>query len=115
MLDRFAPFSDSLIWSRKNTLLMTLFKVRHNLDFSMIEFNFQICRKNISKIFNEGIEKLYFVFKSMDIWNMSDEDVESYKCLLDCTEILVVRVDDPSIHQLTFSTYKHHPTFKVSV
>lgn len=115
MIQKFAPLSESHNYSQKDGLLITLFKLRHNLDFSMMEFNFQINRQIISNVFAEGIEKMFFVFKRMDIWNMSYQDTKLYRCLLDCTEIFVVRVDDPSIHQLTFSTYKHHPTFKILV
>lgn len=115
MLQKFEPLSENVFCSKHDALLMTIFKLRHNLEFKMMEFNLQINRKKISKVFTEGVKKLYSVFKRMDIWNMSDHDVGKYRCLLDCTEVFVIRMDDPAIHQLTFSTYKHHPTFKILV
>lgn len=115
MVDKFAPIEDSLLWCKKDALVVTLHKIRHNLDFKMMEFVFELCRKLISEIFKEVIHKLYFVLKQIDIWNMSLKDPKSYRCILDCTEFYVVKAGDPNIHQLTFSYYKGHPTFKLMV
>lgn len=82
MLERFCPISDSL-------LLITLFKVRHNWDYLMIQFQFQIRRQSIAAVFNEVIHKLYVLFKQIDIWNISHYDAKSYRTILDCTDMYV--------------------------
>lgn len=115
MVEKFDPIEDSLLWSKQDALIVTLHKCRHNLDFKMMEFIFEVDRRLISQIFKEVIHKLYNVLKQIDIWNMSFTDPKSYRCILDCTEFFVVRAGDPNVHQLTFSNYKHHPTFKLLV
>lgn len=115
MLEKFAPIEDSLLWSKKDALLLTMHKCRHNLDFKMMEFHFNMSRKLISKIFKEVINNLHFVLQQVDIWNMSYKDSKAYRCILDCTEFFVVRPGDPNVQQLTFSIYKDHPTFKLLV
>lgn len=115
LLEKFNPIEDSLLWCKKDALVITLFKCKHNLDFKMIEFTFELDRKLISEIFKEVFDKLYVVFKQLDIWKLSFKDSKSYRCILDCTEFFVVKTDNPSVQQLIFSTYKHHPTFKLLV
>lgn len=115
MLEKFNPIEDSLLWCKQDALVITLFKCKHNLDFKMMEFTFELSRKLISEIFKEVIDKLYVVLNRIDIWKLSFNDSKSYRCILDCTEFFVVRADDPNVHQLTFSTYKHHTTFKLLV
>lgn len=105
MLEKFNPIEDSLLWCKKDALIITLFKCRHNLDFEMMEFTFKLDRKFISEIFEEVIDKLYVVLRKTDIWKLSSNDSEdsnSYRCIIDCTEFFS-------------SDHKHHPTFKLLV
>lgn len=113
MIEKFDPIEDSMLWCKQDALIIALHKCRHNLDFKMMEFIFEVDRKFISEIFKEVIHKLYKVLKQ--IWKISFSDTKSYRCILDCTEFFVVRAGDPNVHQLTFSNYKHHPTFKLLV
>ncbi|KAJ6649345.1 hypothetical protein Bhyg_04579, partial [Pseudolycoriella hygida] len=115
MLERFSPISDSQFWTRKDALLITMYKLRHNLDYLMMQFHFQIPRQSIAAIFREVIVKLYLVFKQIDIWNISHCDAKSYRTLLDCTEMYVFGSENPIFQQLLFSTYRDHPTFKLLV
>lgn len=115
MLEKFNPIEDSILWCKKDALVITLFKCRHNLDFKMMEFTFDLDRRFISEIFRDVVDKLYVVLRQIDIWKLSPRDPNSYRCLLDCTEFFVIRKSDPNMHQLTFSNYKHHPTFKLLV
>lgn len=115
MLEKFNPVEDSMLWCKKDGLVITLHKCRHNLDFRMMEFVFELDRKFISEIFKEVIDKLYCVLKQIDIWKLSAKDPNSYRCIIDCTEFFVVRAGDPNVHQLTYSYYKSHPTFKLLV
>lgn len=115
LLEKFDPIEDNMLLSKKDALVITLFKCRHNEDFKMMEFTFEVDRKVISEIFKEVIGKLYFVMKQIDIWKLSPKDAKSYRCILDCTEFFVVKAGDPNVHQLTFSYYKNHPTFKLLV
>lgn len=57
-LERFNPIEERLLWTKKDALMITLYKCRHNLDFKMMEFMFDISRKLISKIFTDVIDKL---------------------------------------------------------
>lgn len=115
MLEKFDPIEDSLLWCKKDALVITLFKCKHNLDFKMMEFTFELDRKCISEVFKEVVDKLYCVLRKIDIWKLSHKDSKSYRSILDCTAFFVIRANDPNVHQLTFSTYKHHPTFKLLV
>lgn len=113
MLEKFNPIEDNLLWCKKNALLITLHKCRHNLDFKMMEFVFEVSRILISEIFKDVIEKLHFTLKQIDIWNISFKDSKSYRCILGCAEFFVLSAGDPNVHQLTTSFYKGHPTFKL--
>lgn len=115
MLEKFNPISDNNKFSRREALVLMLFKIRHNLDYKMMEFIFKVNRQDISSNFKEVTEKLYDVLRQVNIWDTSYINCQCYRCILDCTEIFVVRVEDPNTHQLTFSSYKHRPTFKVLV
>lgn len=94
IIEKFEPIEDSLLWSKKDALLITLHKCRHNVDFKMMEFIFEVDRRLISETFKEVIHKMYRVLKQIDIWNMSFSDPKSYRCILDCTEFFVVRAGD---------------------
>lgn len=115
MLEKFNPLTESHKYCKREALLLMLFKLRHNLDFKMIEFIFQINRQDVSAIFKEVTEKLYDVLRQINIWDTSYISCKCYRCIFDCTEIFVIRLEDPSTHQLTFSFYKHRPTFKLLV
>lgn len=115
MLEKFAPIEDSLFWYKKDALVIAFYKIRHNIDFKMMEFTFELSRKFLSEIFKEVIDKLYFVFKQIDIWGLSHNDSKCYRTILNCTEMFIIKANDPSTHQLTFSTYTDHPTFKLLV
>lgn len=115
MLEKFAPIEDSLFWFKKDALVIALYKIRHNIDFKMMEFTFELSRTYLSRIFKEVVDKLYFVLKQINIWGVSHKDSKSYRTILDCTEMYVIKANDPSIHQMTFSSYKDHPTFKLLV
>lgn len=115
MLERWNPLITFSAQSKKDMLLIALFKIRHNLDFKMIELMFRVSRNYVSKIFKEVVEKLFIVLKGMNIWKVSFKSDKLYRTILDCTEFFVVSMDDPSIQQQIFSTYKSRPTFKVLV
>lgn len=76
-----------------------------------MEFVFDLKEYQISNV----IEKLYCVLKQIDIWRTSYRHSGSYRTILDCTEMFVVKADNPSTHQMTFSPYKDNPTFKLLV
>lgn len=115
LLEKFNPIEDNLFWYKKDALVITFHKLRHNIDFKMMEFIFELDRKYLSQIFKEVVDKLCNVFKQIDIWGCSHKDAKCYRTILDCTEMFVVKANDPSTHQLTFSPYKDHPTFKLLV
>lgn len=106
MLEKFNPIEDSSLWCKMDALIITLFKCRHNLDFKMMEFTFELDGKLISEIFKEVMSKLFVVLRQTDIWKLSPKHSKSYRCILDCAEFFVVRADDPN---------KHHPTFKLLI
>lgn len=95
MLEKFNPIEDSLLWRKRDALVITLFKCKHNLDFKMMEFTFDTDRKLISEVFKEVIDKLYVVLRKIDIWKLSSKDYQSYKCILDCTEFYVFDIQTP--------------------
>lgn len=45
MLEIFAPINDSLFWYRRDALVIALYKIRHNIDFQMMEFTFELSRR----------------------------------------------------------------------
>lgn len=109
MLEKCAPLGDSLLWHKKDALLISLHKIRHNTDFRMMEFNFELGQKYLLLIFKEVIDKMYFVLKQIDIWGVSYQHPEAYRTILDCTKMFVG--NDPS----TSSSYNDHPTLKLLV
>lgn len=115
MLEKFEPIEESLHCYKKDALVIALHKIRHNIDFKMMEFIFELDRQNLSMIFKEVVCKMYAVLKKIDIWNASYKNSKSYRTILDCTEMFVVSANDPSILQMIYSTYKNHPTFKLLV
>lgn len=115
LLAKFSPIEDTSVCFKKDALLITLYKLKHNLDFKMMEFVFDLSPSHMSRIFKDVITKLYVLLKQIDIWKVSHRDSKCYRTILDCTEMYVIRANDPTTHQMTFSPYKDHPTFKLLV
>lgn len=104
-MEKFDPIEDNLFWHQRDELVIAFHKLRHNLDFKMMEFVFEVNQKPLSQVFKEVVDKLYRVFKKIVIWRISHKSSKSYRTILDFT----------STHQLTFSPNKDHPTFKLLV
>lgn len=99
----------------EDQLLLTLAKYRHNQDFIMMGNSFGLSHVTISKVFRKITFQLCAIFKQIDFWGLSFTDSNSYRAIIDCTEIPIARSANPICHQQTFSSYKNRPTIKILV
>lgn len=95
-LEKFAPSSEIPTCSKKDSLLVTLFKIRHDLTFPMTGFIFGISSKIVKKIFIEMVDKLYTVLQQTDIWDIAFKNSRSFRNLLESTKVQVLKADGPS-------------------
>lgn len=96
----------------QDQLILTLTKIRMNMFYKAVGRFYGISRFLTKNIFIYWLQKLYSALKNIDWWSMRVNKPEYYTVILDCTEILCEKSDDPELNQILFSTYKNHHTIK---
>ncbi len=104
-------------------LLMTLMRLRLNLQGQDLAYRFQISKSTVSRIFLHALNVLFVRLKPLILW----PDRESLRktmpmvfrkyypscvVIIDCFEIFLDRPTNLLARAQTFSSYKHHNTVK---
>lgn len=105
-------------------LILTLMKLRLNLEFKDLAYRFAISSKTASVYFHAILEILYQKFKSLVFWpdretvykTMPSAFVNSFHSkttvIIDCFEIFIEKPSKLRTAAQCWSAYKHHHTIK---
>lgn len=105
-------------------ILLTLMKVRLNLDFKDLAYRFGVSPTTASTYFKNVIEVMFLRFESLIIWPSREILIESMpKCftetfgdkvsvIIDCFEIYIEKPSNLLEAAQSWSNYKHHHTVK---
>lgn len=74
-----------------------------------------IPKRMVAKIFRRISIQIYNIFQSIDWWNLSFKSEDTFRSIVDCSEIFIQRPSGPRNNQFCFSSYKNYTTFKVLV
>lgn len=85
-LEKYAPLSENTACVKKDSLLVTLFILRHNMNLIMAEFIFGFSRKILSGLCQDLVNKLHGLLKRENVWHESFRDSKQFKFLLEITE-----------------------------
>jgi len=101
---------------------MTLIRLRRGIDTTTLGAMFGVKAGTVSKYFFTWTTFLYFELKFLISWPSRYQTVQnlpkcfkyfpSTRCIIDCTEFFVQKPSIPSSQRITWSSYKHHNTFK---
>ncbi|KAK3085080.1 hypothetical protein FSP39_003199 [Pinctada imbricata] len=102
--------------------VMTLMRARRGIDTTTLGAMFGVQPGTVSKIFTTWISFLRLELKFLVSWPTKDQIRKrlpkcckyfpNTKCIIDCTEYFVQKPSLPSSQRITWSSYKHHNTFK---
>lgn len=107
-----------------NQLLLTLVKLRLNLNFKDLGFRFKVSRSTASTYFQNVIHVLYERLKILIIWpegeiakaNIPSCFKEAFQdkttVIIDCFEVFIEKPENYLTQQQCWSNYKHHHTVK---
>lgn len=103
-------------------MVMTLIRLRRGIDTTTLGAMFGVKAGTVSKIVFTWTTFLYFELKFLISWPSRYQTVQnlpkcfkyfpSTRCIIDCTEFFVQKPSIPSSQRITWSSYKHHNTFK---
>lgn len=99
----------------KDQLLLTLYKLRHNLDYKMIAADFGLNPQCCQRTFEFWVLFMHKKFACLDFFEYSRGVPSDFAVVIDCTEMPVVRSKNPLHQQVTYSNYKSRNTFKALV
>ncbi|XP_062595324.1 uncharacterized protein LOC134256656 [Saccostrea cucullata] len=106
--------------------LLTLLRIRQDLNIGILKDIFGISESRVSKIFNTWINYMYRVFSPQIKWP-SMQKIRKYmprsfkasfpntRVIIDCTEVFIQKPRSPTAQSQTYSNYKNHSTFKALV
>ncbi|XP_050500913.1 uncharacterized protein LOC126886507 [Diabrotica virgifera virgifera] len=127
VFDRIKPFipsSSVTVLDPSQQYLLTLMKMRLNLDFKYLAYQFGISQSTCSTYFNTIISIMYQRFKNSIKWpdreiikkNMPSCFREVFHdkttIIIDCFEVFIQKPASYLTQQQTWSNYKHHNTVK---
>lgn len=105
-----------------NQFLITLIKLRLDLDFKLIAYSFKISQTTVATYFENVIHVLSCRLKSLIVWpERSDLNIPlSFKevfhdnatVIVDCFEVFIEKPASLLTQQECWSNYKHHNTVK---
>uniref|UniRef100_A0A6P7HAJ9 Uncharacterized protein LOC114348312 n=1 Tax=Diabrotica virgifera virgifera TaxID=50390 RepID=A0A6P7HAJ9_DIAVI len=120
----FIPSSSVTVLDPSQQYLLTLMKMRLNLDFKYLAYQFGISQSTCSTYFNTIISIMYQRFKNSIKWpdreiikkNMPSCFREVFHdkttIIIDCFEVFIQKPASYLTQQQTWSNYKHHNTVK---
>ncbi|XP_062602759.1 uncharacterized protein LOC134264482 [Saccostrea cucullata] len=106
--------------------LLTLLRIRQDLNIGILKDIFGISESRVSQIFNTWINYMYRVFAPQIKWP-SMQKIRKYRprsfkasfpntrVIIDCTEVFIQKPRSPTAQSQTYSNYKNHNTFKALV
>lgn len=108
--------------SIKEEFVLTLVRLRRGFDVISLGNMFGVSGSSVSKTFLTWVCLLYKELNFLIQWP-SKEQVRNKlpkcfkyfpktRCIIDCTEFFIQRPSLPSSQRITYSSYKHHNTFK---
>ncbi len=109
--------------SLRTQLLLTLMKLRQNLDHKDLAFRFNICLQSVSTLINSWVDYMYDSLGKLSIWPHRDvisenmpakfkEEFPNTFAILDCTELKIQRPSSLVFQSQTYSIYKSTNTLK---
>lgn len=109
--------------SLRTQLLLTLMKLRQNLDHKDLAFRFNIHLQSVSTLINSWVDYMYETLGKLSIWphrdviseNMPAEFKEEFPntfAILDCAELKIQRPSSLVLQSQTCSTYRSTSTLK---
>ena len=114
------------VLSPANVLLLTLMKLRLNLQYTDIGFRFHVSVGHVSDILNSSLPALARHLNFLIQWPSKREIVRhmpkvfretfsNCNVVIDCTEVFIESPSDMTAGNYTWSNYKHHNTLKFLV
>lgn len=85
-LERYSPIPENTVCVKKDSLLVTLFILRHSMNLTMVDFIFGLSRNILSSVANDLVDKLNCLLKRDDIWEVSFAASKPFRFLLESTE-----------------------------
>lgn len=116
--------TSTTVLSPFNQLLLTLVKLRLNLNFKDLAFRFKISGTTASTYFQNIINIMYESLKILVIWPESEDAKfnipscfkEAFQdkttIIIDCFEVFIEKPENYLTQQQCWSNYKHHHTVK---
>lgn len=120
----FIPTSSVTVLDPFQQYLLTLMKLRLNLHFKYLAYQFGISQTTCSSYFNVVVSILYKRFKNYIIWpdreallkNVPSCFTEAFHgkttIIIDCFEVFIQKPSSYVTQQQSWSNYKHHNTIK---
>lgn len=118
----YIPSTSTTALSPFNQLLITLIKLRLDLDFKLIAYTFKISQTTAATYFENIIHILFCRLKSFIVWpEDSTKNIPScFKevfhdnttVIVDCFEVFIEKPASLLTQQECWSNYKHHNTIK---
>lgn len=112
--------------SMRDQLLLTICKLRHNLDFQDLGYRYGITFQTASVIFNTWVNYMFLRFGEISFWPPRDvlfqQMPEDYAkefpntfVIVDCTELKIQKPSSLKAQSQTYSDYKSSNTLKALV
>lgn len=111
--------------SLKHRILLTMYKLKHNVSNAMIANSFKISEKTARKYFADTIQLLAKALECCILWQTKEENQKSLPAcfakfpntvtVLDCTEIKTVKFGCITCRTCTYSHYKGTNTVKLLI
>ncbi|XP_062591732.1 uncharacterized protein LOC134253232 [Saccostrea cucullata] len=106
--------------------LLTLLRIRQDLNIGILKDIFGISESRVSQIFNTWINYMYRVFAPQIKWPSMQKirkfmprsfkaSFPNTRVIIDCTEVFIQKPRSPTAQSQTYSNYKNHNTFKALV
>lgn len=123
-IEPYVTITSTTVLTPFSQLLLTLIKLRLNLNFKDLGFRFKVSRGTASTYFQNVINVLYERLKILIIWpegenakaNIPSCFKEAFQdkttIIIDCFEVFIEKPDNYLTQQQCWSNYKHHHTVK---
>ncbi|XP_062570542.1 uncharacterized protein LOC134232567 [Saccostrea cucullata] len=111
--------------SLKEEFTLTLLRLRRGFDTKSLSDMFAISESSVSRIFTTWMCLMSIDLGFLIKWPSKEQIMENLpkcfkhfkktRCIIDCTEFFVQKPSLPTAQRITYSSYKHHNTFKCLV
>ncbi|XP_062568176.1 uncharacterized protein LOC134230395 isoform X1 [Saccostrea cucullata] len=112
--------------SKYEEFIMTLIRLRLAIFTFFLADIFGVSNTRVSQIFTTWVNFMYHILTPLLVWPSTPVIKKflpkSFKltfpntvCIIDCTEFFIQKPRSPSAQSRTYSTYKHHNTYKALI